>query len=127
MERPDDLVDNVELVRRFYAALNAHDLDGLLALCDDEIVYVNPADAAESGTRIGTEPFRRAFGELLAGFDGFRCEIEEIAPVGNKVVVVARSTGSGRISGIPFDELHRHVLACEGGRITSFRWFRTAD
>lgn len=38
--------DNVELVRRFYDALNANDLAGLGALCD-EIEYVNPDVAAE--------------------------------------------------------------------------------
>jgi uncharacterized protein len=119
---------NVELVRRFYAALNENDLASVKTLCDDAIEYVNPAAAAEPGTRIGPDAFRAAFEELHANFEGFRCEPERITPVGDGVVVVvARSTGTGRISEIPFAEVHGHVLALRGGRITSFRWFQTTE
>ena len=119
--------DNVELVGRFYAALNANDLDAVKALCDEAIEYINPPAAAEPGTRVGPEAFRRAFEDLHASFEGFRCEPEEITPVGDSVVVVAKSTGSGRMSDIPFSEVHGHLLTLRGGRIASFRWFQTVD
>jgi ketosteroid isomerase-like protein len=119
--------ENVELVRRFYAALNANDLGSVRMLCDDAIEYVNPDEATEPGTRIGPDAFRAAFEGLHASFEGFRCEPEAITPFGDAVVVVARSTGAGRMSDIPFAEVHGHLLALRGGRITSFRWFKTVE
>jgi ketosteroid isomerase-like protein len=119
--------DNVELVRRFYAAFNANDLDGVMALCDDRIEYVNPDDAAETGTRFGAPAFRRALEGLAVSFEEFRIEVEEIHAVGDEVVVATRSTGSGRRSGIPFAVAQGHLFALRAGRVTSFRWFRTVD
>src|SRR5215217_7132216 len=107
----DVAAENLELVRRFYDALNANDLASIRTLCDDAIEYVNPDEAAEPGTRIGPDAFRTAFEGLHASFEDFRCEIEAITPVNETVVVVARSTGSGRISDIPFAEVHGHLLA----------------
>jgi ketosteroid isomerase-like protein len=118
--------DNVELVRRFYDALNANDLAGLDALCD-EIEYVNPDVAAEPGTRRGPDAFRSAFEGLHASFEDFRCEIDAITPVVDDVVVVARSTGTGRMSDIPFEEIHGHVLTLRAGRIKSFSWFQAVE
>lgn len=118
--------DNVELVRRFYDALNANELASLGSLCD-EIEYVNPELAAEPGTRRGPDEFRKAFEGLHASFEDFRCEIDAIAPFGDLVVVVARSTGTGRMSDIPFEEVHGHLLALRNGRIKSFRWFQTVE
>ena len=118
---------NVELVCRFYAALNANDLGSVRALCDDAIEYVNPDAAAEPGTRIGPDAFRAAFEGLHASFQGFRCEPEQLTLFGEAVVVVARSTGTGRMSDIPFTEVHGHLLTLRDGRIASFRWFQTVD
>jgi ketosteroid isomerase-like protein len=118
--------DNVELVRHFYDALNANDLAGLDALCD-EIEYVNPDVAAEPGTRRGPEAFRSAFEGLHASFEDFRCEIDAVTPVADAVVVVARSTGTGRMSDIPFEEVHGHLLTLRAGHIKSFSWFQAVE
>jgi ketosteroid isomerase-like protein len=118
--------DNVDVVRRFYAALNANDLGSLHTLCKS-IEYVNPDAATEPGTRTGVEAFRAAFAALHANFEDFRCAPEEITPLGDTVVVVARSTGAGRMSEIPFAEVHGHLLTLSDGCITRFRWFQTVD
>jgi ketosteroid isomerase-like protein len=123
MGRPGD-IDNVQLVRRYYDAFNAGDLDAVMALCHDSVEYVNPPDAAEPGTRYGRGSFRRALEGLAAGFEGFQIAIQTISSAGNEVTVVARSTGRGRSSGIPFEELQRHVLHVDCGRIARFEWFR---
>ena len=119
--------ENVEVVHDFYAALNANDLGSLRTICDDAIAYVNPDAATEPGIRTGPDAFRAAFEGLHASFVDFRCEPEEITPVGEAVVVVARSTGMGRLSDIPFTEVHGHVLSLSAGRITRFEWFQTVE
>lgn len=103
--------ENVELVRRFYAALNANDLGSVRTLCDDPIEYVNPDAATEPGTRTGPEAFRAAFEGIHDSFNGFRCEPETITPFDDAVVVVARSTGAGRMSDIKFSEARRALAA----------------
>ena len=118
---------NVELARRFYGALNDNDLAGLRSLCQN-IEFVNPEGAAEPGTRVGPEAFRAAFEGLHANFDGFRCEPERLTPFRDSLVsVVARSTGSGRMSAIPFEEVHGHLLTLSGELIRGFAWFQTVD
>lgn len=118
---------NFELVRRFYAALNAGDLDAMVALCDDQVEFVNPERAAEPGTRTGAPALRRAFERLLADFCDFRSRIVEIEAVGDHVAVVEESTGRGRASDIPFSDVHGHLFCLHDGRITRFQWFQTVE
>ena len=118
---------NVELVRGFYAALNAGDLDLVMTMCDDQVEFVNPAHAAETGTRAGAGPFRRAFERLLSDFTDFQSRVVEITPLGDDVAVVTQSTGRGRASGVPFSEEIGHLFTLRDGRITRFRWFQTID
>jgi ketosteroid isomerase-like protein len=120
-------IANVDVVRRFYDALNANDLGAIRSLCDDAIEYVNPDTAAEPGIRVGPDEFRRAFEGLHASFDDFRCEAVSTTEIGDAVVAVARSTGSGRISDIPFTEVHGHLLVLHEGRIASFQWFQSVE
>lgn len=117
---------NLELVRRFYAALNAGDLDAVVTLCDAQVEFVNPEHAAEPGTRSGAAAFRRAFERLLADFTEFHSLVVDIEAVGDDVAVVEESTGRGRVSDIPFSEVHGHLFSLRDGRIVRFRWFKTA-
>jgi ketosteroid isomerase-like protein len=118
---------NLELVRRFYAALNAADLEAVVALCDDGVEFVNPDNAAETGTRSGAVAFRQAFERLLADFCDFRSHVVDIEAVGDDVAVAEESTGRGRASDIPFSEVHGHLFTLRDGRIVRFRWFKTVE
>jgi ketosteroid isomerase-like protein len=117
----------VDVVRRFYAALNANDLARLRSLCEN-IEFVNPDGAAEPGTRVGPDAFRAAFEGLHANFARFRCEPERVTPFRSSLAcVVARSTGAGRMSSVPFEEVHGHLLTASGELIRRFEWFQTVD
>jgi uncharacterized protein len=118
---------NLELVRRFYAALNAGDLDAVVALCDEQVEFVNPEHAAEPGTRSGAAAFRRAFERLLADFTEFRSHVVDIEAVGDDVAVVEESTGRGRASDIPFSDVHAHLFSLRDGRIMRFSWFKSSE
>ena len=120
--------ENLDTVRRWYAAINAADVDALLAECDEGIEYVNPPDAADPGTRVGHDGLREALEALLESFEEYRNEVIELTPVGDdRVLAIERSTGRGRGSGVPFDSVHGHLFMCRGGRVVRFAWFRTPE
>jgi ketosteroid isomerase-like protein len=121
------LDEPAETARAFYSALSDADLDRLMALCDDDVEFVNPDDAAEPGVRAGAPAVRQAFERLLSDFTDYRCTVLELTPVGEDMAVVEESSGIGRASGIPFREVHGNLLTLRDGRVTRFRWFRTVE
>src|SRR5215218_9678676 len=68
---------NVDLVRRIYDALLQDDLDAALQFMDQEIEYVNPDYAVESGRRYGHEGIRANVENMRVSFDYWRFLPEE--------------------------------------------------
>ena len=62
-------LDNLDVVRTYYEAINSADLARLMTVCDDEIVFQNPDDAADPGTRVGKSGVREAASNLREAFD----------------------------------------------------------
>jgi ketosteroid isomerase-like protein len=114
-----------EAIRRWYEAVNAGDADALVAACDERVEYVNPPDAADPGTRVGHAALREALGALLDSFAGYRNEVIETVAAADRVLVIERSSGRGRESGVPFDAVHGHLFTVRNGLVTRFAWFRT--
>jgi ketosteroid isomerase-like protein len=113
--------ENVEIVRSIYRAW----ADGRSArdLIDTEIEYVNPPDAVESGTRRGPDAFRG----IRDAYDDVKIEPSEFIEAGDDVVVIARVTGKGRVSGFPIDWLHGYIWTIRRGKAIRFRWFNKPD
>ncbi len=109
--------ENVEVVRRIYEAW----LEGSSAreLIDDDVEYVNPADAVEGGTRHG----RGAFAGIRDAYDDVRVEPERLIDGGDDVVVIARITGKGKGSGVDIDWRQGYIWTLRDGRAVRFRWF----
>ena len=101
--------DNVEVVERLIAAVNARDLDGYLACCTEDVRLRTPWAPVE-GTYEGREAIRRFFADLKDTLPDFRLSIESAESVGAaRVLAFLRASVSGRASGI-------HVAATVGGR-----------
>ena len=120
--------ENVEIVRREYAAFAARDWETLADLCHPDLEYET----------LGVAPGRlRGFREITEFFDAwaelygeFRVEAEEIVEAGDQVVAVERHAARG-VKGSEAEGMVGHSFAClisfKHGRISRVKEYATRD
>jgi ketosteroid isomerase-like protein len=120
--------ENVEVVRREYAAFAARDWETLADLCHPDLEYET----------LGVAPGRlRGFREITEFFDAwaelygeFRVEAEEIVEAGDQVVAVERHAARG-VKGSEAEGIVGHSFAClisfKDGRISRVKEYATRD
>jgi ketosteroid isomerase-like protein len=120
--------ENVEIVRREYAAFAARDWEALADLCHPDLEYET----------LGVAPGRlRGFREITTFFDAwaelygeFRVWPEEIVEAGDKVVAVERHSARG-LKGSEADGTVGHSFAClisfKDGRICRVKEYATRE
>jgi ketosteroid isomerase-like protein len=92
--------ENVELVERAVAAINARDIEGYLACCTENVRLETPM-AAVGGVYEGTEGIRRYFADIEDTAPDFRIELDGVEGVDRtRVIAFLRTSGMGRASGI---------------------------
>jgi hypothetical protein len=92
--------ENVEVVKRAIAAVNARDVNGYIACCTDDFQLRTPA-AAIQGVYEGRDAIRRFFADVRDTAPDFGLDLleaREIAP--DQVLASLRLRGTGRASGI---------------------------
>ena len=118
----DGADSNVEIVRELYRRV---DKDGRFPddLLADEIEWVNPPDAVETGTRSGREAFHTAMRSTGEAFDQTAVEPQEWIVVGDRVVLLCVWVVRGRASGLERRQPQGHVWTLRDGKAVSFAWF----
>jgi hypothetical protein len=110
---------NVELVQAILARWSRRESTaGLIA---EDLEYVNPPYAVESGTRRG----RGALGGVLDVYPDFRFEPERYVDAGDEVVVIGVAHGTSA-SGLEASWRQSHVWTISDGKAVRFRWFLDA-
>ena len=95
--------ENVELASRAYDAVNRRDLDGFLALMDDEVKAVSVLVAME-GEYQGHAGIRRWWQNMLDVFPDFNVEVVEVRDLGgDSTLATLHWRGHGTGSGTPID------------------------
>ena len=115
--------ENVEVVRRFYAAWSGDELPGPTELMNPEIEYVNPDRAVEPGTRRGLAAFSRAVEKVFEGWETYDMEPEQFRAVGDQVAVVTRYRGRGRGSGVEVEGRESALWTVRDGKVVRYAWF----
>jgi hypothetical protein len=93
--------ENVRLVERAIAAINARDIEGYLACCTENIKLETPM-AAVGGVYEGIDGIGRYFTDIEDAGPDFRIELEGAEEIDSKrVIAFLRTRGTGRVSGIP--------------------------
>ena len=110
--------EKVEIARRAFAAFaRAGDIEVLLELCAEDIVWdVSRSDFPDKGIYHGLEGVREWTRGIEDAFEGLVWEFEEITDLGqNRVLVVSRLKGQGQFSKIGIDYRFPYVLTFGDG------------
>jgi ketosteroid isomerase-like protein len=115
--------ENVELVERAVAAINARDIEGYLACCTENVKLVTPM-AAVGGVYEGIDGIRRYFVDIEDAAPDFRIELDGVDGVDSKrVIAFLRTRGVGRASGILMAPPLTNVYDLLDGKISRVRIF----
>ena len=112
--------ENVEIVRCLWLAYVRRDYEAsIAALADDVELLSDPRANMETGLLSGREAVVASIGGFISSFDDYWCEEpEELIDAGDWVVVVVRSGGRGRTSGVQVSHVWTVAYKLRRGRIT---------
>ena len=120
--------ENVEIVRNALDAFTRGDIEGVLRLCDENIVITQPPELPDAS------PQQRGHSGLLEAFDiwpeqwdDYRIEVQRIVDPGDYVVVTTRQGGRGKLSGIEVDMEITLVFTVRGKKIVEMQIFMRED
>jgi ketosteroid isomerase-like protein len=121
--------ENVEIVRNAFDAFTEGDMDGVLRLCDEDIVVTQPPDLP------GAPAEQRGHGGVLEAFafwpeqwDDFRVKILRIvADPGDFVIVTVRTSGRGKQSGAEVDTTFTFVFIIRDEKIVEWQLFMSEE
>jgi ketosteroid isomerase-like protein len=105
--------ENAELVRRAFETFDRGGMEALLDECatPDCVFYPDPSwiEQREYRGRDAVLAFHRTQTEAFG--DDFGSEVNEIRPVGDRVLVLATAVGRARSSGMPIRQRTAHVFS----------------
>ena len=108
---------NVEVVRRGFAAWEQGDLTAFLELMDPGVVC-RRLPPLLSGTWHGPEGALELAAEWIEGFDHFSMLAEEYVDAGDQVIVRVAHRGTGSGSGVPVEARFWFVYTVSDGKVT---------
>jgi ketosteroid isomerase-like protein len=113
--------ENVEIVRRVVAALNARDLDGYLACCCKDVALLLPVVA---GVYEGPEGIKRWFADIEDAGPDFHIDLRGVKAIGgNQVLAFTHVASTGRASGIALTMENAIIYDLIDGKISRIRIF----
>jgi ketosteroid isomerase-like protein len=117
--------ENVEVVRRAYAAFHRGDVDDLLTTVHPEVEFTSLIAEAEGETFHGHDGVRRWWQQVVLPLGGLHAEIEEIGDFGDSLVV--RVLGTYHPRGAEVHQTFWHVLRFRDGRAIWWQFCRTKE
>ena len=124
--------ENVEIVRRLYAAVARRDAETVLSIYHPEVEWDhthNEAVAFVMGTTVwhGHEGIRQWSRDWYEAWEQVDASLEEVIDAGDEdVVVVLNYSGRGRTSGIEVAFVRMGgVFTIREGKVVRAAWFRT--
>ena len=115
--------ENVEVVDRAIAAVNARDIAAYLACCTQDIELHTPV-VAVAGVYEGAAGIRRFFADVEDAAPDFRLDLERVRAIGaDQVLAFLEITASGRASGLPTGTSTANVYELANGKIRRIRIF----
>jgi ketosteroid isomerase-like protein len=113
--------DNVEVIRRLYEYWERGDFS-TTGFFDPEIVYsrIGTETPGMEGEWRGLEEMSEGTRDYFRVFADLRIEAERIIDLGDdRVLVLTRQTGHGKLSGVPFDHQLGDLMTFKAGKIVA--------
>jgi ketosteroid isomerase-like protein len=115
--------ENVTLIERAIARINARDIEGYLACCTEDVKLETPV-AAVGGVYDGIDGIRRFFTDIEEAGPDFRIELDGVQEVDSqRVLAFMRTSSTGRASGIRLAMTSTNVYDLVDGKISHVRIF----
>ena len=115
--------ENVRLVERAVAAINARDIESYRACCTEDVKLETPM-AAVGGVYEGIDGIRRFLMDVEEAAPDFRIELDGVEEVDSKrVIAFLRSSSTGRASGFRMAWPQTNVYDLIDGKISHIRIF----
>jgi ketosteroid isomerase-like protein len=115
--------ENVEIVRRIYAAMEETGSFAASGLLDADIEWVNPSTAVEPGIRAGRDAFDAAWSSVRDSFETVEFAPRDFVDGGDEVVLITVMRARGHGSGADVEHPQGHVWTIKQGRAVRMRWF----
>ena len=109
------IADDVRTLRRAYESLNHGDIDGALAVLDEDAEWCEHSDLPEAGLYRGREAIRTFLESFLESWDDFQQETEDLIAGSQCVLILLRSRSRGKGSGIPVEARYAHLWTMRDG------------
>jgi uncharacterized protein len=117
--------DNLELVRRGYAAFVAGDMDALLELFSPDIVQTVPGSSPLAGSHKGAENVLALYGQLFERSGGtLRVELEDVMSDGGDRVISVHQVTAER-NGQTYSAREALVFTIVDGKVAEMQDFFT--
>src|SRR5205823_12933016 len=116
--------ENVEVAERLTGALSRGDVDAVVSLCAEDVVWI-AARSAVQGAYSGHDGLRAFCADNAENFDLFQVNIDEARDLGDdRVLGVDTIHIRGRGGGVETDIPVAGILAFEDGKVTRWEDFR---
>jgi ketosteroid isomerase-like protein len=118
--------ENLDVIRRAIAAVNARDLDGYLALCAPDVELHSPIAGLE-GANVGAQGVRDFFANLEESTTQFRIEVERFEAVDERRVLALVSFEAESPGGFSLTQQAANLYELEGGKLRRVRAYLDRD
>ena len=112
---------NLDVVRAGFAAYNAGDVEGLLAVCDPDVELVPLPSLLTGEPYRGHQGVRDYLGAISDDWSQRAVELDRLVEVGDEVVLRGRFQARGRSSGVEVDAPAAWVVSLRDGRVVRLR------
>jgi ketosteroid isomerase-like protein len=115
--------ENVDLVRRYYAAWNAEGLDGARAFWSDEFEWQDAPEMPDAGTYRGADAVAAHFRDLDEVLGTMEVHVDRLLPAGYEVLAFLHVHLDAQRGGLLLDGPIFETVRVEGGKISRIRLF----
>ncbi len=114
-----------EIVRQAFEAFSRDDIDGVLELCDPDVVVHDPQ---RTGTTFhGPDGLRQFFAEWMENWAEYRSEPVELTEIEDAILVRAHQTGKGKLSGIEINQDIFVIVRIRDGKFVEYRIYTNRE